>query len=449
METQLYPGIAFSPPAALTDNIGAGDTIIPVSDTGLFPPAPNLATIGADEDGETILYAAKTATSLSGCTRGVEGTARAWSAGEPIARNWTAKDHADLIAAVEEAREASDPAGTAAAALRGHQEDTAAHGMLFAAKQDKLTGQPGQTVGFGKDGSAVAVPGWSNPNLLDNWYFRDPVNQRGQENYVDTRYTVDRWCHSRSTISIEEDGIGILWDGTGANGLCYEYIPINQIEPGQKYTFSALVKDLGLICVTASALSAPPPAYTTLAFSPNAEVRLELSEGSTNGNQWMQCSIRTYTTEKWVIKAVKLELGAQQTLAHQDAEGSWVLNDPPPNKALELAKCQRYQYIANAVGNNIAHFGQGTTDSSNSCVVIAMPIPEMRAFPAISSVGNFELSSAEDDHLPVTGISVYISSQSGFIWLMVKASGTLTKGRLYRLCAKSDKTARVILDANL
>ena len=31
-----------------------------------------------------------------------------------------------------------------------------------------------------------------------------------------------------------------------------------------------------------------------------------------------------------------------QTIAHQDASGNWVLNDPPPNKALELAKCQRY-----------------------------------------------------------------------------------------------------------
>ena len=39
METQLYPGIAFSPVAALTDNIGAGDTIIPVSDAESFPPA--------------------------------------------------------------------------------------------------------------------------------------------------------------------------------------------------------------------------------------------------------------------------------------------------------------------------------------------------------------------------------------------------------------------------
>lgn len=48
--------------------------------------------------------AAKTADALSGCVRGVEGTAKAWSAGELIGRNWTARDHADLIAAVAEAK---------------------------------------------------------------------------------------------------------------------------------------------------------------------------------------------------------------------------------------------------------------------------------------------------------------------------------------------------------
>ena len=45
------------------------------------------------------------------------------------------------------------------------------------------------------------------------------------------------------------------------------------------------------------------------------------------------------------IKAAKLELGPVQTLAHKEGD-TWVLNDPPPNKALELAKCQRY-----AIGN--------------------------------------------------------------------------------------------------
>lgn len=38
----------------------------------------------------------------------------------------------------------------------------------------------------------------------------------------------------------------------------------------------------------------------------------------------------------------KLELGPVQTLAHKDENGNWILNDPPPNKVLELAKCQRY-----------------------------------------------------------------------------------------------------------
>ena len=116
MATTLYPGIPFSPQATLTNNIGAADSIIEVSDVSAFPPAPNLATIGTDEEGETILYTAKTETALSGCQRGVEGTAKAWTAGELIGRNFTAKDHADLIAAVSETRDAATAAAGAATA---------------------------------------------------------------------------------------------------------------------------------------------------------------------------------------------------------------------------------------------------------------------------------------------------------------------------------------------
>ena len=99
----LYPGIPFSPQATLAESIGEADTIIKVSDVSAFPDAPNYATIGTDELGETILYTAKTADSLSGCQRGVEGTAKAWSAGELIGRNFTAKDHADMIQAIKDA----------------------------------------------------------------------------------------------------------------------------------------------------------------------------------------------------------------------------------------------------------------------------------------------------------------------------------------------------------
>jgi len=40
----------------------------------------------------------------------------------------------------------------------------------LATKQDKLTGQPGQVVGFSTDGNVAVVQGWSNLNLLDNWH---------------------------------------------------------------------------------------------------------------------------------------------------------------------------------------------------------------------------------------------------------------------------------------
>lgn len=95
----MYEGLAFSPQTTLTSAIGASEQVIPVADVSAFPDAPNYATIGGnDGDGETILYTAKTSNSLSGCTRGIEGTAKSWDSGEIISRNWTAKDHNVLIA---------------------------------------------------------------------------------------------------------------------------------------------------------------------------------------------------------------------------------------------------------------------------------------------------------------------------------------------------------------
>ncbi len=102
MET-MYGGIPFSPQTTLSDTIGAGDTVIPVADISAFPAAPNYATIGTDADGETILYSAKTTTSLSGCTRGVEGAAKSWPSGSVIGRNFTNKDFDALQKNIKEA----------------------------------------------------------------------------------------------------------------------------------------------------------------------------------------------------------------------------------------------------------------------------------------------------------------------------------------------------------
>ena len=121
MDRTMYPGIPYSPQAFLTAAIGAADTIIPVDKIDAFPPAPNLAVIGSDEGAETIRYAAKTDNALSGCTRGVEGAAQEWQAGEVIARNFTAEDLASLQSNLQQidSEKVSKVTGAAAGNLAG------------------------------------------------------------------------------------------------------------------------------------------------------------------------------------------------------------------------------------------------------------------------------------------------------------------------------------------
>jgi len=95
MET-WYEGIPFSPETTLSSGIDDDDIVIPITDESVFPDAPNLATIGFDEDTpETILYEEidRVAGELKQVTRAVEGSAQAWASGKKIARMFTAKDH--------------------------------------------------------------------------------------------------------------------------------------------------------------------------------------------------------------------------------------------------------------------------------------------------------------------------------------------------------------------
>lgn len=93
----MYPGIAFSPQTKLTAAINETDTVISVESTVGLPDGPNYATIGTDENAETIYYAIKLPTQLSGCVRGVEGLAKAWTSGDVLGRNFTAKDYEAIL----------------------------------------------------------------------------------------------------------------------------------------------------------------------------------------------------------------------------------------------------------------------------------------------------------------------------------------------------------------
>lgn len=89
----MYPAAVNSLQTELAAAVDATQTTIAVADASLLPAAPNLAVIGSDETAETILYTGRSGNSLTGITRGFQGTAKGWSAGIKVARYFTAYDH--------------------------------------------------------------------------------------------------------------------------------------------------------------------------------------------------------------------------------------------------------------------------------------------------------------------------------------------------------------------
>lgn len=181
----------------------------------------------------------------------------------------------------------------------------------------------------------------SNPNLLDNWYFLDPINQRGLQEYNTGGYTIDRWKLIGNTgIKLQVQGDGLVITSPNKFG-CYflQILDQNIVSAirGKTVTISKLTtENSGLFSIMMYSNN------TWLGGSGNEDglVTATIQIPEDTQNLIFQVGANVAGTTK--IEAVKLELGTEQTLARQDADGNWVLNDPPPNYALELLKCQRY-----------------------------------------------------------------------------------------------------------
>ena len=286
----------------------------------------------------------------------------------------------------------------------------------------------------------------SGTNLLINSVWTDEraiVNQRNQKEYTNNSYTIDGWFIGTDggSVSLQDGKLHFKRDGSWMNFI--QNIEKFDSMKGERLTFSVLAdgrfglvvqyKNDGYLFSDIVEREHGVHSFTFDLPTDATMFSVMLSIPDNNGQNFY---------------AAKLELGPFQTLAHMEGN-TWVLNDPPPNYALELLKCQRYFYAANAIGNSIAYFGQGTTNNTNTLVEIEVQIPNMRSYPAVSYRGSFYLESENGEKLPVTGISVFRSGVVSPILLGVKTSGTLTKGKLYRLLANDDSNARIIFDSNL
>ena len=224
------------------------------------------------------------------------------------------------------------------------------------ATQPKLTGQPGQVVGFAADGTAVAVPGWSNPNLLLNWDFRNPVNRNGKTEYTGTGYTIDRFkigysAGSTFTCGVEDNGVSLTAipkEGETSQFNFYQIIPANLLNQGT-YTLSFLYSSDCAVRPFAYSqkIRSVIPGYKDFPASNDpaiAVIPIKITSEMQGGDVNAYVQINTFVEAHVKLYAAKLELGTQQTLARQNDDGEWEIIDPL-NYDLQYALCSLYSPI--------------------------------------------------------------------------------------------------------
>lgn len=273
----------------------------------------------------------------------------------------------------------------------------------------------------------------SGKNILSNWYFPDPVNQRGKTNYTEKGYTIDRFKLSTAgvlSLALESDCISLsLSEGTtGWPSLIYIFEnPKNYA--GKLMTFSALIKNPdGLPYIfTAKNTAGSGSGFTADVVNSEGTIQSEYTLITITGmvpentaeNLRMIFYIGNQSTVggTMYIKAMKAELGSVQTLAHREGD-AWVLNDPPPDKALELVKCQKYYRRFTSDVDYSEFVGvMGNTSTCYSSYRFERPMYKTPSFltsdtlPVIYTVGggNLAVSSITAGSLSKTGCTLTLT----------------------------------------
>lgn len=306
--------------------------------------------------------------------------------------------NASASAAAGSASAAAQSAASAAAAVEGAVKYNAAQSLTtaqqaqarenigaaseaattaaLAGKQPTLT--PGQNITISNNTIGTkAFP--CNPNLLDNWYFGNPVNQRGQTSWNGSEgYTIDRWAAERyrtgtKSITLANGAINITNNDSSVDAyigivqLLEFDLPINS-----QVTLSAL---------TASGLCVFQTSVTSGSVQSKMFDNFTAYFYQTGDENRRTVTLRVMQGKSETFYAVKLELGTEQTLAHQDANGNWVLNEIP-DYGEQLRRCQRY-YQTFPANLTVLYGNSGSSPGTGARLVL--PCQKMRTNPVGST----------------------------------------------------------------
>ena len=219
----------------------------------------------------------------------------------------------------------------------------------------------------------------TNPNLLDNWYFGNPVNQRGLTEYSGAGYCIDRWFAGDNKVTLEDDGILVTCNV--AMSIFRQYLEFAKLLSGKVITFSVDAEIIsGRWFLTnmshfSAAHNDQPINNGITSYS------FRVSDPSAQGSGPAVGMFSPSKGSQIKVRSIKLELGTQQTLAHQDADGNWVLNEIP-DYGEQLRRCQRYFWRCKFARNDL-FFGSLSTNLDRAWITIPTPVV-MRTAPSVS-----------------------------------------------------------------
>ena len=309
-------------------------------------------------------------------------------------------------------------------------------GKIFVSQTRKINGKDlsadrvftGSDIAVSTDDSSTlekAVKYRTNPNLLDNWFFGRPVNQRGQSEYTFTPtpiYTIDRFrADGNGKVTVKDDCIEISNDNSWVSVL--QYLENPERFAGKTLTASVLRKDKSvsklLLYVNGNTFGGIYKSEefisTTVTVPDNVSSLAILFGPDTN------------QTSQYI--AAKLELGDQQTLAHKE-NGVWVLNEVP-DYGEQLARC--HSYFRRIAPAEYAGFARGCAYNANS-VRVMIPFETMRTSPSLNldnAAGIFASNSGIADVFSLSFAKAWTTPES--VTFDVSKTGAFVDGKEYIL----------------
>lgn len=218
-----------------------------------------------------------------------------------------------------------------------------------------------------------------NPNLLDNWYFGNPVNQRGQTSYTGAGYGgIDRFTFDGQGGTMTVGDGFVSFQKTGDYTSPIQFFENSRVPANQIATISAIVDD-DLFFATGTlegnlVAACPGGRFEAYRLDSRSVFRFVFTESGV-----------------YKVRAVGLEPGTQQTLAHKEY-GEWVQNEIP-KFGDHLAECQRYYYRV--------HYTQYQTinmayeDTSYAFIMLPLPVAMRIDNPVLTQSKPIALGSSE------------------------------------------------------